>query len=605
MRDRVEPPALLGVESSVLGRRWCQRGGESAALERTARTISQTLGVADVVGRVLAARGVDPDQAADFLSPTLKALLPDPAHLRGMAEAVARLVQAVETGETIAVFGDYDVDGATSSALMLRFLRALGLSPLFHIPDRQKEGYGPNADALLALKAQGAGLVVTVDCGMTAFAPLEAAQQAGVDVIVIDHHEPAAEGLPPAVAVVNPKRLDDPSPHTHLAAVGVAFLVVVAVNRALRESGWYGRTATPEPRLLDWLDLVALGTVCDVVPLWGVNRALVAQGLKVLAQRGTVGLAALAEVAGVRDAVSAYHLGYVFGPRINAGGRVGEADMGTRLLVCDDPAEAARLAESLNGYNQNRQEIEAAILYEAVEQAETTARPDSPLILVQGQDWHPGVVGIIASRLKERYDRPACVVALDGGLAKGSGRSVPGLDLGRAILEAREAHLLETGGGHAMAAGFTLRPERLEAFQAFLEERLRAQLAGESLTPTLEVDGVVHLHAATPDLLETLSKVEPFGAGNEEPRFVVPDVRVARSDVVGQGHVRCFLTTPTGGRLKAIAFKSADSDLGLLLLNSAGRALHLAGCLRLDSWQGRAECQLVIDDAAVVESLLG
>lgn len=588
--------SFLSVDHSFGGRRWTLRGGD----ERQALTMSQRLGLPEIVGRVLAARGVTPEDADLFLSPTLKALLPDPSHLRDMDRAVERLVRALKEDETIAVFGDYDVDGATSSALLMRFLRAAGADPVLYIPDRMTEGYGPNAPALLGLRQRGVTVAITVDCGITAFVPLQAAAEAGLDVIVVDHHE-AEPRLPAAAAVINPKRLDDPSPHKHMAAVGVAFLLVVAVNRALRAMGWFG-PHRPEPNLMEWLDIVALGTVCDVVPLTGVNRALVTQGLKVMAKRGNPGISALSDVAGVKERPDAYHLGYVLGPRVNAGGRVGQSDLGSRLLWTDSAEEATALALRLHEYNLDRQEIEAAVLFEAIEQAESSADDGSPLILVSGENWHPGVIGIVASRLKERYARPACVVALDGGLAKGSGRSVAGLDLGRAVIAAREAGLLEAGGGHAMAAGFSLKPEKLPEFRAFLVDRLNSQLAGGELTPTLEVDGAVALSGVTPDLLALIERVGPFGAGNEQPRFVIPNVRVGKADVVGSGHVRAFLTGPGGGRLKAIAFKCVDSELGVALLGSAGMAMHVAGTLRLDTWNGRNECQLVIDDAAPVSS---
>lgn len=588
--------SFLSVDHSYGGRRWTLRGGD----ERQALAMSQRLGLPEIVGRVLAARGVTPDEADLFLSPTLKALLPDPSHLRDMDRAVERLVQALKEDETIAVFGDYDVDGATSSALLMRFLRAAGADPVLYIPDRMTEGYGPNAPALLGLRERGVTVAITVDCGITAFEPLQAAAEAGLDVIVVDHHE-AEPRLPTAAAVINPKRLDDASPHKHMAAVGVAFLLVVAVNRALRAMGWFGPHRA-EPNLMDWLDIVALGTVCDVVPLTGVNRALVTQGLKVMAKRGNPGISALSDVAGVKERPDAYHLGYVLGPRVNAGGRVGQSDLGSRLLWTDSAEEATALALRLHEYNLDRQEIEAAVLFEAIEQAESCADDGSPLILVSGENWHPGVIGIVASRLKERYARPACVVALDGGLAKGSGRSVAGLDLGRAVIAAREAGLLEAGGGHAMAAGFSLKPEKLPEFRAFLAERLRIQLDGGDLSPTLEVDGAVALSGVTPDLLALIERVGPFGAGNEQPRFVIPNVRVGKADVVGSGHVRAFLTGPGGGRLKAIAFKCIDTDLGVALLSSAGMAMHVAGTLRLDTWNGRNECQLVIDDAAPVAS---
>lgn len=585
---------FLGVETSLNGRRWMLRPGD----ERSALAISQRLALPEIVGRVLAARGVALEAAEGFLNPTLKALVPDPSTFAGMTDAAGRLAVAIEGGERIAVFGDYDVDGATSSALLLRYLRALGANVTFHIPDRMIEGYGPNAPALLALKERGVSLVVTVDCGITAFEPLQAAYDAGLDVVVVDHHQ-AEPDLPAAAAVVNPKRLDCTSGQGHLAAVGVAFMLCVAVNRALRTGGYFAGGGRKEPDLRQWLDIVALGTVCDVVPLTGLNRALVTQGLKVLAQRRNAGISALADVAGVKDRLDAYHLGFILGPRVNAGGRVGESDLGTRLLTTDDRDEAVALAMRLHEYNSQRQEIEAACLAESIELAEG-APTDDPLVFVSGEGWHPGVVGIVASRLRERYAMPACVLAREGGVAKGSGRSVPGLDLGRAVIAAREAGLLMAGGGHAMAAGFTLAEDRLEDFRAFLVERLKAQLDAGGIVPTLELDGALEVNAASADLVRTLAQCGPYGAGNEEPRFVLANCRVARADVVGSGHVRMFLSSANGmGRLKAIAFRCVDGELGQALLTGSGRLFHIAGTLREDTWQGRTEAQLVVDDAAV------
>lgn len=583
-------PAFLGVERSLSGRRWLARPGD----ERLALALAQRLGLPELVGRVLASRGVGLDEAEGFLNPTLRDLLPDPGHLLGMESAVARLVAAVTGGETIGIFGDYDVDGATSSALLRNALADMGARARVYIPDRIKEGYGPNAPALLRLKDEGVSVVVTVDCGTTAFEALEAATQAGLDMIVVDHHVGEA-ALPAALAVINPNRLDETSPHGHLAAVGVAFLLAVGLNRGLKQAGWY--QSRPAPDLMRWLDLVALGTVCDVVPLVGVNRALVVQGLKVMARRNNVGLAALSDVAGVKERPDSYTLGYVLGPRVNAGGRVGEAELGTRLMSTDDPAEAAEIARQLDGYNKDRQEIEAVVLLDAIEQVE--GRPDDgrPLLMAAGENWHPGVIGIVAGRLKERYGRVACVVALEGDQGKGSGRSVPGLDLGSAIIAARQAGLLRAGGGHAMAAGFTVARDKLEALSDFLAERLQAQLEGE-LVPLLELDGALDAGAASIELVETLSQVGPFGSGNPEPRFAVSGARIVKADVVGSGHVRLMLAGAGGKRLKAIAFRAADSEMGHALLSSSGAAFHLAGTLRVDTWQGNSSVQLIVDDAA-------
>src|SRR5215472_7364312 len=457
--------AMLGVERSVCGRRWCSRAGDT----RIAEAISERLGLPEIVGRLLAQRGMDVDRAPGFLAPRLRDQLPDPSHLRDMEVAAARLADAVQQGETIGIFGDYDVDGATSAALLARFFAAVGAPPRIYVPDRLREGYGPNTPALLRLREEGLRVVIAVDCGTNAHLPLAEAADAGLEVIVVDHHV-AEPLLPRAVAIVNPNRLDETSPHGQLAAVGVAFLLAVAVNRALRRAGWYG-VDRPEPDLLQWLDLVALGTVCDVVPLTGVNRALVAQGIRVTRRNGNGGLAALAAVAGLSEPVDAYHLGFVLGPRVNAGGRVGAADLGASLLATDDAALAAELSARLDAYNRERRDIETRTLESAICLVEGAAQ--SPvLVFAAAEGWHPGVIGIVAARLKERYERPACVVALEGGFGRGSGRSVPGLALGPAVIAARQAGLLVNGGGHAMAAGFTVAEEKLDVLRAFLSERL-------------------------------------------------------------------------------------------------------------------------------------
>ena len=583
--------AFLGVERSLSGKRWRQRAGD----DRAGLALAQRLDLPEIIGRLLAARGVGMDEAERFLAPTLRDFLPDPAHLRDMEKAVARLVRAITGGELIAVFGDYDVDGATSSALLERFFAAIGCRVRVYIPDRQREGYGPNAPALLRLKAEGTAVAITVDCGTSAHAPLAAAAEAGLDVIVIDHHvaEPA---LPRALAVVNPNRLDEASPHGMLAAVGVAFLLAVGVNRALREAGWYRDRAAPD--LVQWLDLVALGTVCDVVPLTGVNRALVAQGLKVLRRRGNAGLAALADAAGLGERLDSYHAGFILGPRVNAGGRVGQADLGARLLASDDPVEARAIAQQLEALNAERRDIEARVLAQAVNQVESgDAR--APLVFAAGEGWHPGVIGIVASRLKERYGRPACVAAVADGIGKGSGRSVPGFALGPAVIAARQAGLLLNGGGHAMAAGFTVAAERLAELRDFLAERVLAALGSDGLAPELRVDGLVAAPAATPDLVSLVARLGPFGAGNPEPRFALANQRIVRSDIVGGQHVRCILADGGGpARLKAIAFRCLEAELGPALLQGQGSGFHLAGHLRADDWQGREGVQLIIDDAA-------
>jgi single-stranded-DNA-specific exonuclease len=583
---------FLGVEASLSGKRWRQRGGD----DLLGLALAQRLGVPEVIGRVIAARGVLPEQVERYLTPTLRDWLPDPDRLKDMDRAVARLAHAVERRESIAVFGDYDVDGATSAALIQRFMALLGLAVRVYIPDRRLEGYGPNAAALLKLQAEGVSLVVTVDCGTTAHEPLARAAAAGLDVIVIDHHA-AEPRLPPAVAVVNPNRLDDESGEGALAAVGVTFLVLVALNRRLRRDGFYAAIA--EPDLLGLLDLVALGTVCDVVPLAGLNRALVTQGLKIMAQRRNAGLVALADGGGVQERIDAYHLGFVLGPRVNAGGRVGRSDLGCRLLATDSAEEARRLALELEQHNADRRVIEAEVLEAAIEQVEASGQRAAPVVIAEGRDWHPGVIGIVAGRLKDRYNRPALVVAWEGGTGKGSGRSVPGVDLGQQIIAAREAGLLLAGGGHRMAAGFAVAEAMLPDFAAFLARRIGDGNEARDLTPELGVDGALQLAGCTGALCTTLAALGPFGAGNAEPRFVLPQVRVVTADPVGTGHVRCILGAPGGkDRLKAIAFRALETPLGQALLRSGGAALHVAGHLRADNWQGRAGVQMIIEDAA-------
>ena len=582
--------AFLGIERSVCGRRWCLRPGGEGGIE-----IAQRHGVPEIVGRLLAQRDVSVDTAPGFLAPRLRDQLPDPSHLIDMAAAVERLVRAVRDGESIVVFGDYDVDGATSAALLLRFFAAVGARASVYVPDRLREGYGPNTPALLKLKRDGAGVVVTVDCGTTAHEPLAAAAEAGLDVIVIDHHV-AEPLLPTALALVNPNRLDETSPHGVLAAVGIAYLLVVALNRALRDAGWY--RDRPEPDLLQWLDLVALGTVCDVVPLTGLNRALVVQGLKVARRADNLGIKALAQVAAANGPVDAYQLGFVLGPRVNAGGRVGAADLGARLLATDDPALATELAQRLDAFNRERRQIEAATLQTAIARVE--AAPQSPvLVFVAEEGWHPGVIGIVAARLKERYERPACVVAVQDGVGKGSGRSVLGLPLGPAVIAARQAGLLINGGGHAMAAGFTVAADRIDALREFLAERLGDGVDREPLVPELTIDGALAASAAQAALLQQVEALAPFGAANPEPRFALPSLRIARAEPVGTNHLRLVLTDPLEtGRVDAIAFRVAGTLLGEFLIAMRGRAIHVAGHLRRDTYRGGDAVQLVIDDAA-------
>ncbi len=564
----------LGVARSATGRRWIWRAGEA----RTGLAIAQRLDLPELVGRLLAARGVGVEQAPDFLEPTLRALLPDPSVLRDMDAAAERLADAAERAERVAVFGDYDVDGACAGALTVRLLRELGCRVAHYVPDRLNEGYGPNPAAIAALIDRGATLIVTVDCGIAAHQALAAAE-GRADVVILDHHK--AEGpLPKVRAAVNPNRpnrLDDESGLRHLCAAAVAFLAGVATLRTLRRRGFFAARA--EPDLRTYLDLVALATVCDVMPLTGLNRALVAQGLKVMARRERAGLAALLD---------------------DAAGRIHEADLGLRLLIEDDPVEARAMAETLDAVNRRRQEVEADVLAAAFEAAQVQADRGHPVILVTGEGWHPGVVGIVAGRIKERFNRPACVAGLAEGLAKGSGRSVPGCDLGAAIIAARQAGLLETGGGHPMAAGFSFRAEREGELHAFLDERL-AHAGGLPSAADLAVEGTLAVPAATVETARQVARLAPFGAGNEEPVFVLSRARVVRADRVGKegAAVRAFLEGEGGGpRLKAICFRAKDGPLAQALLG--GGVLHLAGHLRAESWNDAVTPGLHVVDAAPV-----
>jgi single-stranded-DNA-specific exonuclease len=577
------------VAESATARRWIATPVDS----RTALAIAQSHGLPDLVARVLAGRGVGLDTVEAVLDPTLRRFLPDPSRLKDMDVAAARIAQAVMQNERIALFADYDVDGGTSAALLTRFLRAAGVDPIVYIPDRIDEGYGPNAPALRRLAEQGARLVITLDCGVTAHDPLDAAKAAGLDVVVIDHHQVEAQ-LPVAHAVVNPNRMDEDGSLGHLAAVGVTFVTIVAVNRVLRGANWYA--ARPEPNLMQWLDLVALGTVCDVVPLTGLNRAFVVQGLKVMARRANIGLAALADVARCKEAPSAYHCGFLLGPRVNAGGRVGEAGLGARLLASDDPLEAAELATRLDVHNEQRRAIEQTVLDAAIADVERSPARHQDVVLVAGEGWHPGVVGIVASRLVERYRRPAIVIGLAKGVGKGSGRSVAGVDLGSAIIAARQSGLLRAGGGHRMAAGLTVEEDRLADLHAFLVTR--CVMDDASRIPTLSIDATLSARGATVELAKLLDRVGPYGAGHAEPRFAFMTAQVIRPELVGTAHVRCLLGDIAGGRLKAIAFRSAETDLGRTLLAARDTPMHVAGRLQIDRWNGNERVQLIIDDIA-------
>lgn len=582
-----DSPAFLNVEASVTGRRWV---GPGAAAERVGLAISQVTGVPEIVGRVLALRGVQPAQAADYLNPTLKVLMPDPSLFADMDIAAERLVSAVRAGEPIALFGDYDVDGAASVALVQGWLRALGHDATVYIPDRIDEGYGPNVPAMEDL-ARRHKLILCLDCGTASLDPIAAARRAGADVLVLDHHLPGSD-LPEAMAVVNPNRPDCPSGLGQLCAAGVVFMALVAANRLLRAQG---RKA---PDLLSMLDLVAVATVADVAPLTGLNRAFVRQGLKVMARRARPGLAALADIARLTAPPTSRDLGFAIGPRINAGGRVGAADLGARLLAAP-PEEAAALAAELDRLNRERRQIETRVLEAAIAQVEARD-PAAPLVWAAGEGWHPGVLGIVAGRMKDKFNRPAIAIGLEGGEGKGSGRSVPGVDLGSAVVALAAEGLLERGGGHKMAAGLSLAADRLEPAMAALAARMAMSGAGAAGPADLAIDGALSPGGATPELVTHLEAAGPFGQANPSPRLAFGSVTVQYLRQVGAGHVQLRIAASTGRALDVIAFRAADK--GLLPFFEAAREggtpIHAAGRLVIDDWGGRRRAKLELDDAA-------
>jgi single-stranded-DNA-specific exonuclease len=593
---------FLNVERSACGRAWRDRLDERGSA--LALAIAQRHDVPELLARILAGRGVQVDEVESFLDPTVRALMPDPHVLAGMEAAAARLADAVQRGETVAIFGDYDVDGATAAATLARFLRHAGLAPIIHIPDRIFEGYGPNVEAIRTLAARGATLLVTVDCGTTSHEPLAEARRLGLETIVIDHHL-ADEALPDALAVVNPNRLDDLSALGHLAAVGLVFMTVVALNRELRDRGFW-TTERPGPDLLGMLDLVALGTVADVVPLKGLNRAFVSKGLLALRSRENVGLTALMDIARLGGPPEPWHLGFLLGPRINAGGRIGRATLGVDLLLQADSTECARLAAELDRLNRERQTIEVETLAQAEAEAMAALglEEKGAVVVTAAEGWHPGVVGLVAARLKERYGRPAFAIALEpGGIGTGSGRSIAGVDLGRAVRRAVTEGLLVKGGGHAMAAGVTLRKDALAAFRAYLEDALGAAVASARSTDALSVDGALTAGGATNETIATLAQAGPFGSGNPEPIVAFPAHTLTYAEEVGQAHVRVRLRAGDGAIINGIAFRSVGQKLGAALLQSRGRSVHVAGCLALDRWQGEEQVQMRVRDVAPADNL--
>ncbi len=594
------PPAfapVLGVASSLSGKAWRWRGGNM--------DLGEEAGVGgldrSILDQLLLTRGVAEDDLPRHAQPTLRAFLPDPSTFRDMDAAAERLAEAVTRAERVTIYGDYDVDGATSAALLVTLLRQLGLEAGYYIPDRLLEGYGPSGEALVRLAEDGSQLIVTVDCGAMAHEALGMAKAAGVDVIVVDHHKCSPE-LPPAHALVNPNRLDESdlgAAHGHLAAVGVAFLLGVALVRSLRARGWFGQ-GRQEPDLMALLDLVALGTVADVAALHGLNRAFVAQGLKVLARRERIGMAALMDASRLARAPQCSDLGFALGPRINAGGRIGESTLGVRLLTTADPEEARTIAAQLSQLNEERRAIEAQV-QEAAE-AQLAGQHNMAVQVIAGHGWHPGVIGIVAGRIKEKTGKPAVVIALDDTQGKGSGRSISGVDLGAAIIAAREAGLLVAGGGHAMAAGLTIEPARLADFAGFLDERLSRDVERARAGAAMLLDLALAPGGLTPALVETLEAGGPYGVGWPAPRVAVGPVRIIKADIVGKDHVRIIAGGNDGKSFKAIAFRAAETEMGQTMLHrNQGRRFHLAGRARIDDWGNRPAAELQLEDAAFAD----
>ncbi len=588
-------PYFLNVENSLSGRSWRDR--LDLMDQRAAAMIAQTTGVSEIVARILAGRAVKPDQALAFLSPAIRDLMPDPSQMTDMDRLADRLANAIQAGEKIALFGDYDVDGAASVALMMRYLNAFGLDPLCHIPDRIFEGYGPNSAAIDKLIGNGAALLITLDCGTTSFEPVAHAKSRNCDVLILDHHL-AADELPLAEALVNPNRPDDISGMGYLCAAGVTFMALVATNRQLRRRG-----VADLPDLMALLDLVALATICDVVPLKGLNRAFVVRGIEIMRRGRNPGLASLALAARIGGPLTPYHLGFVLGPRINAGGRIGDAGLGARLLSTISESEATEIAARLDELNMERQAIEAEAVEEAtaVADAEIGDGEGPPVLVLASEHWHPGIVGLVASRLCERFKRPAFAIALSpNGTGTGSGRSMVGVDLGAAVVGAVNDGLIVKGGGHAMAAGITLKQSQITGFRAHLNQRLGEAVAKARQKTSLKVDAAITARTASVDFVNEVNKAGPFGIGNSTPVFALAAHKVRYADIVGKGgHVRCALASGDGATIKAIAFRAAASELGQALLQSdRSKPLHFCGTLSVDHWQGRERVQMRLIDIA-------
>ena len=589
-----ENSAVLGVIRSFSGRFWKYRKIDNIL----ASAITQRLNLPDILGRVLAARNVCLDEAPNYLDPQLKYIMPDPSVIKDMDLAAEKLSEAVINRKKIAVFGDYDVDGATSAALLQRYFSAVGSVLEIYIPDRVKEGYGPNIDALLKLKKQNVEIVITVDCGTSSYEAIEAANEEGLKVIVVDHHI-AEFKLPSALAVVNPNRFDEENLDLKsLAAVGVTFMLVVAINRCLRKKEWFAKRNEPDIR--KWLDLVALGTICDAVPLKILNRTFVLRGLEIMKMRNNPGIAALADIGKVKEKLNSYHLGYVLGPRVNAGGRVGHSDLGARILSTEDEKEAKNIAIQLDNFNIERRAIEHQVQKEALILIESKKLAKNPIIVVYGLNWHQGVIGIVASRLVEKFGKPVFVLSHDEKIAKGSGRSVNSFDIGALVLAAKQTQLLINGGGHPMAAGLTVSFDNLVSLINFFISRAKDLESSIAASNFLEIDSLVSVDGASNELAKLLEQAGPYGQGNPPPRLVICNANVLNTYQFGEDHISCILSSASGARVRAVAFRSLGKDLGRALISSKGKKLHLAGKLQIDTWNGRNDVQFIIDDAITV-----
>ena len=585
---------VLDVKKSINGHRWIYKECDS----RLALAIQQRYNLPEIVARILSSRSISLENIDAFLNPTLKHHLPNPFTLKDMDKAAHRMAQAILNHEPIGLMGDYDVDGATSTALLKMFLEACGITVYCFIPDRE-DGYGPSGSKMKEFYDKGCRVVATLDCGTTAFDPIDTGRDLGLDILVLDHHDADEKRLPNAYAIVNPKRLDEDINHPcrYMAAVGVVFLFSVALNAVLRKSGFYQNL--PEPNLMEYLDLVAFGTVCDVVKLQGVNRLFVKSGLKQMQKGHNLGLRALAELVNLSEVPTAYHLGYVFGPRINACGRVGKSDIGMKLLSSNDQITATLLAHELETLNMTRREIETTVLLEAIEQVESHPI-DTPFLVVQGENWHQGVVGIVAGRLKDKYNLPVFALSIENNEVKGSSRSVQGVDLGTLVMNAIQEGILSRGGGHPMAAGFSLNKDKLDDFKNYLKKQIKPEMIGTDLS-SISVDGILTVNGANDSLMDGLSLLAPYGEANPEPKFVLKDVLITHINLLKNGHITCTLTDRNGKNINAIAFRAADTELGIQILNEHNRYMHMLGILKRDTWRGHTKIQFQIIDAAFAE----